>query len=708
MDLKKLKRLHDKAFNHGQTTRRKAADDLIFYWVTQWDDNLLQGSQLAYRGEFDILRKAGRQILADLIANKVSLDFEPKYGASVDASDLADGLYRTSEQNNRSVTAFKMSKQDAMVCGVGAWQLFTEYENTAEGAHQVIRRRPIPEANNVVFWDPNAKEQDKSDADHVSVLFSYSEDGYKALHEELTGEKTDLTSRSFAHPDSSFVFPWIIQDKRIFVVCFYRRKLIKDKILTLRDPFGQEKRYLEKRIAEFLPRMKSMGYQITKTVRIKRYEVTKYTASGEKILKEQVIAGEHLPIIPMYGERAFVEGEEHYEGVTRLAKDPQRLRNFQMSYLADIVSKSPRIKPIFNAEQIQGYEDMYNEAGADNNFPYYLQNRLAATGEPLPIGPIAMMPEQPIPSALIQSIALSKEAVEDVANPALPQNISDPDISGKAIYALQSMLNKQSAIYQDGYKIAIRRDGEVWASMAKEVMDTPRVDKLTSVDGTRRDVEMMKTTVDPRTGQPVVTNDMSGVDFEVFATLAPSYESDRRERREELMALMATMGPQDPLREILMLEYITLSDGESGAHLKSYARKQLLIKGIMEPESEEEAQMVKQAIEAQANKKDAAMVMAEGEWMKGKANMLKEEREGMTAEEKALVNRASVTIDGFDAETRRMDANTRAHKADADIHLGERDQQIDEVGKRIDNTVKLLQFRGSAQPVSSQGGGPTP
>ena len=118
----------------------------------------------------------------------------------------------------------------------------------------------------------------------------------------------------------------------------------------------------------------------------------------------------------MYGERSFVEGEEYWEGITRLAKDPQRLRNFQMSYLADIVSRSPRPKPIFTPEQIQGFEPMYEESGADNNYPYLLQNSKNANGEPLTMGAVAVMPEQTMPQALMASIELTRQAVEDVAN----------------------------------------------------------------------------------------------------------------------------------------------------------------------------------------------------------------------------------------------------------------------------------------------------
>ncbi|GAG86904.1 unnamed protein product, partial [marine sediment metagenome] len=73
LELNNLKQMHDKAYTAAQTTRERGADDLVFYWVTQWDDNILQDSQLSYRGEFNVLRKAGRQILADLAMNPVQV-----------------------------------------------------------------------------------------------------------------------------------------------------------------------------------------------------------------------------------------------------------------------------------------------------------------------------------------------------------------------------------------------------------------------------------------------------------------------------------------------------------------------------------------------------------------------------------------------------------------------------------------------------------
>ena len=190
LDLQEIKRLHDKAYSAGQVTRERAADDMVFYFITQWDAQLLDDSQLAYRGEFNILKKAGRQILSDLAENPVQVDFEPIDETRDDAAELLDGLYRTDDNSNTSLNAYANAMQETVVCGVGSWMLFTRYESNRSGnKRQVIDRWPIYEANNCVYWDPGARLMDKSDADYCCVLTPYTEDGYKNLVKELRSEE---------------------------------------------------------------------------------------------------------------------------------------------------------------------------------------------------------------------------------------------------------------------------------------------------------------------------------------------------------------------------------------------------------------------------------------------------------------------------------------------------------------------------------------
>jgi hypothetical protein len=691
MELKELKRLHDAAYNSSQVTRERASDDLVFYWVTQWDDNVLAESQLAYRGEFNILRKAGRDIISSLAANPVQVDFYPISETSDDAGEMVDGLYRSDDSRNSTLDAYANGSTESVVCGVGCWLLHTEYESNRVGdVKQVIRRKPVYEANNTVFWDPNAKLLDKSDADYVSILTAYSEDGYKKLVNELTGEELEhVNANSFKQPEQSYTFPWIGgESKKIYVTKFFHRKKVKRKILNMVDPMGSSLILDESSLLDAIDDMLDGGYTVESERMVERWEVTQYIASGASILSSDIVAGENIPAVPVYGERAYIEGEEHWEGVTRLAKDPQRLRNFQLSYLADIVSRSPRTKPIFLPEQVQSFEHMYEESGADNNFPYLLQNRVDGAGQPLPIGPVGIMPEQPIPQALIASIDLSRQAVEDVANPGLPQNIADPDLSGKAVVALQNRMDKQSQIYQDHMKHAKRRDGEIYASMAAEVYDVPRKVVITMPDGTRKSAEIMETVIDSESGEIVTLNDLNSSEFEVTSKIGPSYDSQKEQTIERLSEMVSLMDPADPMRKALLLKILRLMDGVEFDDLRDYANKQLVLTGIREPETEEEQELLQQ-VQSQGQEPGADMVLAQAEMLKGQAAQMREERENIKMQLNAQNEQSKNQIDVFEAQTDRMTAQVNAQKAGADIN----ETNIEAFGKQLDNKVKITELR---------------
>ena len=194
-----------------------------------------------------------------------------------------------------------------------------------------------------MYWGPSASLLDKADAKYCSILTRYSEEGYRDFVEELTGERP-TTTVSFKYPEESYVFPWVAEDKRIYVGEFFHREPVTYQVHVFTDMMGNRKEVHDDDFEEEEGPMIDQGFEYSECIEFETYEVTKYIVSGQEILETTLVPGEFIPVVPAYGERAFVEGEEHYEGITRLSKDPQRLRNFQMSYLADIVSRSPRKK----------------------------------------------------------------------------------------------------------------------------------------------------------------------------------------------------------------------------------------------------------------------------------------------------------------------------------------------------------------------------
>ena len=689
-----IKRGFDRNFTANQTTRRRAADDRVFARVTQWDDALLQNIELAYRGEFNIIRKGCRHIIAELRANPVQVDFEPMNQDREDGADLLDGLYLTDDRRNSSIESYDNASMEAVECGVGGWELFTEYESSRTGKkHQVIRRRPIYEANNVSFPDSNAKAQDKSDSMNWGLLDPYSVEGYCDLVKDLTGEDLDpddVTLTDFASPEQSYTFPWMDGQQELIYVCrWYERELVKDKVLTMEDVQGNQFMVWDSQIFEVMDELLDGGYTIIKETEAERYQVKLYWVDGKGILDEYVIAGEHIPIVHTYGERTFVEGEEIWEGCVRLAKDPQRLRNFLMSYLSEITTRSPRPKPMFTPAEIAGHEWMYETAGPDNHYPYYFYNATTPKGEEIVTSREAM-PVAQMPAGIEQLAAESRQAVDDVVNPGLPDEFADTDLSGYAIEQLTARYDQQSLVYQQNMKHAKRWDAVIYAGMATVIYDAPRTATVTGRDGQRTQKEIMSTVLDRQTGEMKVVNDLTNQEFEVFAEIGQSYSSKRERTREHLENLAEKVAQIDPnLAKILTMMALTLVDGVGMDSLRDYLRNQLLRMGVLQPENEEEMQMV---MDAQQNQQpDAATLLAQAEILKGQADQ-------MNAQTKQI----EAGVKQFDAETKRIDVMSSAQEK------GYRSRELQaRAGKLQADTMKTIResLRGTGKAANDSSSG---
>jgi hypothetical protein len=687
LDIDDIKRLHDNSYINSRFSRERGNNDLIFYRYTQWDDDVLNNSYLGYRGEFDMLKKAGRQILADLASNPVQVNFEP-HEEDEEIVDLLEGMYRTDDADNKTIWSYENAQTECVICGFGAWKLANEYTDLCGNSdEQRVVRYPIMSANDVVFWDSNSRQIDKSDSEYCSYVHVYSERGYKQIVHELTGKPIDeISVTNFKPPEQDYRFPWYERSGKIaYIGEFYHIDKASKKLLYLRDPFGQVMEVFEDRLKPVMDEMIEAGYEIFNDKRVERQQCTRYIVTGQEILEAKVIAGQHIPIVPYYGEFSNSNGEDYWEGMVRLAKDPQRLRNFAMSYIADIVSKSPRKKPIYWPEQIAGYEQLYNVSGIDDDYPYMLQNRLAPDGSPLPIGPVSETGEQTIPASVVGMLGLTREAVEDVANPGVPQNIADPDVSGKAILAMQSRLDNQSYIYQHHMKYAKRRDGEVYASIASEIHDTPRKITLTAQDGSKRTVNMMQQVLDRESGELITINDIRDKKFDVYSIIGPSYQTQKDKTLDTINTMIQGMAPNDPMRNALMLKSIEITDGTNLDDIKEYAKKQLILQGIKQPETPEEQQML-MAAQQQGQQPSPEMVLAQAEMEKAKADQAETQRKTVEMQLKYSGELADNQIDTFDAQTKRMKVQVDAQKAGADINM----KNIESFGKRIDNAAKII------------------
>ena len=681
MDLEEIKELVDDAEASTSATREEAGDMLVFGRISQWDDDIGADVQTEFRGTFDIIKSRRNRILGELWSNPVGITFKGSDGAGEDAAETLTGMYRTDML--RSEEAIETALQDQVDCGFGAFRFVTEYESKFDDLnnYQRIIAEPINEANNVVYFDSNAKKKDKSDARWCAIITTFTEKGWERYTDEMGIDyEANKEPRPFRSSQRSDAIFWRSKTDEIKVAEFYSKEKKRERVLIFEDPLGQTKAVYQREVKDVIDDMERAGFVKVGEKMKERWVVTKEIVTGEKVLKKQRIPGEHIPIIPLYGDWSRVEGREIWRGIYHDAQDGQRLHNFTMSYMADIVAKGPRQKPVYFPGQIQGFEYMHSAAGADNNFPYLLMNEVSPITEmPYPQGPASYIEPPQLPQAAAAMLEFTRRSVDDVTGGALSQEqMMSGQVTEGQINSAQSAQNMETFLYQNSFALAMKQAGRVYASMASELYDVPREAVTTQPDGTESSVTVMETVFDEETGQEVVINDITKGKFEVYADVGPNFQSQKDEARSEMRELYTAL-QGTPEGEMVLLTYFTLMEGPKTDHLKAYARKRLVMQGLMDPDTDEEKQMLQQASQQQ-QQPDANMVMAMAEQMKAEADMA-------GVQSSAQKDQAQTQIDAYKAETQRLDAMAKARK------YGVESEKIStEInGTELDNLQKLQQ-----------------
>lgn len=320
--------------------------------------------------------------------------------------------------------------------------------------------------------------------------------------------------------------------------------------------------------------------------KVTRRRVYKTILSNTAVLKNrELIAGEHLPIVPVFGEWGFVDDVEVYEGIVRLTKDGQRLRNMIMSFNADIVARTPKKKPIFWPEQIEGYEYMYS---GDDDFPYYLMNRTDEQNAQLPARPISYMDNPEVPQANAYMLEAATAAVKEVADPGVDgQEVNGNQVAFDTVNQLNQRADLETFVFMDNLATAMRRDGEIYQAMVNDIYDVPRTVLTTAEDGSENEVQTLSQAVDYQSGRVVVLNDIRGR-YECYTDAGPSFQSMKDQNRAEIQELLKTVPAEHQVWNVLLLQYLALLDGKGIEITRDYATKQLVVQGLKKPETPEE------------------------------------------------------------------------------------------------------------------------
>lgn len=558
----------------------------------QWEGTFAGKFENKPKFEVNKTQAAVDRAINEWRGNRITVDFVPKDGTDADElADTCDMLFRADEQDSSAEEAYDNAFAEMCAGGMGAWRLRACYEDEEDpdNEHQRILFEPIYEADSLVFFDGNAKKADKSDATRCFVLCGMSEDAYR--------DEFDDDPNGWDRTIDLGQFDWY-KSGVVYVAEYYRVEMQRSTIATFASSItGEEKKLIGDEIEEQRADLEAIGFELVSERKIQRRRVHKYIMSGGGVLEDcGYIAGRHIPIIPVYGKRNYIDGQERMSGVVRPARDAQVIANMQRSVLGEISALSPLRKPIMTPEQVAGHEQTWADSNT-RNYPYQLINPITdANGQSMASGPVGYTEAPDVPPALAALLQVTESDLSELLGNNSGADQLRSNVSGLAIEQIQARVDMRTFIYMSNMAKAIKRCGEVWLSMAKELyVEQGRKMKGLTADDTVTSVELNRLVMGEG-GEAIRQNDLSRANFDISVDVGPSSQS---KRNATVRALTSIMGiTQDPeAQQVLGAMAMMNLEGEGLGETREYYRRKLIKMGVIKPTDEEAKQL---AAEAQA------------------------------------------------------------------------------------------------------------
>ena len=597
----------------AQDNREQALQARRFAFIpgAQWEGaGWDEFSENMIRVQVNKTRKGLRKIINDYRANRVAVDFRPVDDGDEETAETLDGLFRADAYRSRAGTAFDNAFEEGVSGGLGAWRLCNDYEDAhdPDNDHQVINIEPIVDADQSVYFDPNSKNYDKSDAKWGCLIEAFSR---QAFEDEFGEANASDWPQGVPRP---FAYDWFTPD--IVRVCYwYQVEEKSERRWTLTNAItGDEIKVWDRDVSkEWLDEQIAGGWtQHGRNVPRKR--IHKYILSGAEILKDcGLIAGSEIPIILFYGERRFIDNKERFNGHVQDAMDPQRIYNTQVSRAVETASTSPQRRPYFFPDQVAGHEmnlaDRSRDRKAYNliNPVYNEDGSLAQTQGPIAYDEPAEMSQ--LDAALIQ---LTSADIAELTDSEDGADEVKANVSHEAMDLAATRTDEKSSGYMDNFRLSMEWCGRVYLGMAKEIyVEEGRKVPTRSVDGDQGEATLLEPKVD-ETGRYLQVNDFARGRFNVIADVTESSATkrDKTVRKSLGVAQIAGANGANDLANAALITAVANMDGDGMDDFKAYARKSGLAIGLFKP-NEQEAQEMQQAGQQQQPDPAETVLMAQ-------------------------------------------------------------------------------------------------
>jgi hypothetical protein len=465
--------------------------------------------------------------------------------ADIQTAQIIEGIVRQIEYASKADEVYVDGGEKAIAGGFGYWRIITKEMDDSFDQEVFIEKI---ENQFSVYLDPRRN-------------FGFIREGMtKSEFQELYPD-SDVTE--FAQSGSGDDMTLWYEDNKVFIAeYFYKERYDKTIAQCLNIATGMTEivEMKDQITPEFLMQN---GYQVIRQKTKKATKVKWAKISGTEILEEGVWVGNDIPIIEIVGDSVNVGGKQYKRSLVRDAKDSQRMYNYWLTHMTEIVALAPKAPFLVTPQEIKGFESNWNEANR-KNFPYLLYN---------PQGnrvPQRQVPPQ-IPTGANLMLQVSAGDIQDTIgmyDASFGERSNER--TGVAIRNRAARSDFGTYHFADNFRRAVIETTRQLIDIIPKIYDTERSIRILGEDmKTEGTVQINKTVVDSM-GNPIVLNDLTTGKYDVVADIR-MYSTRRQEAMEQLTTVMQGAPNLAPVLMPLMLSYSDMPGSEETiALIKQY------------------------------------------------------------------------------------------------------------------------------------------
>lgn len=475
-------------------------------------------------------------------------------GSSKETAEVLQGMIRHVMYASDGDSAIDAAYESMVRCGLGYVRVNTEYCDP-ESFDQEIKIGRIVDPFSVSI-DPSSTAPDGSDADWASIATWIPANQFKAEYPDSRLASCDDALWGSLH---KLAPGWATHDgKAVLVVEYYKRVRQPIMLAMLEDGSAIESKLVPE------------GMIITKTRESYKHKVIWFKMTAIEVLEQTEWAGKYIPIVPVYGNELWIDGQRILSGLVRTAKDPARFFDFWKTAQAELIALAPKA-PWLAAKGSLVNPGVWNAA---NRKPVSVleYESMDDRGNPLP-PPHRDMSEPPIQAVTAAMMGAEQDlkAVTGMYDPV--RGMNEGGQSGVAIRQLQRQGQVVNYHYADNLARSVRHLGRILIDLIPSIYDTERIVRIVKPDESEKLVKINAPFMD-EDGQVKQFQLKDAGKYDVTVSVGPGYQT----RRQENLAIMESM-MQGPMGQMLTAVgpdlVVSMLDFEFADELRDRLKKML-------------------------------------------------------------------------------------------------------------------------------------